>query len=266
MDLRVEGLSFSYQNQKVLEDISFTVNSGKTASILGPNGTGKTTLLKCMSSILEADAGYSFAGNKSIQSMSLEERSKIMAYVPQFTGSNFSISVIDTIMMGKFTTSKRSVSKKDKEDVFQIIEKMRLQKFAFKDINRLSGGERQSVFIARALAQNPQILLLDEPTSDLDIKSQIFILSLIKSISLEKNITVIMVNHDLNLAEMYSDFLICLKEKNIFVSGAPRDVLTSANINSIYGIRPRVVKDDLGTYIRLMKNREDKDSFAFSSF
>ena len=255
MDIDVKSISFKYQKEEILNDISFTVPSGKMASILGPNGTGKTTLLKCISAILMPCKGASFVDGKKIQAIPLEERSHVIGYVPQHNmGSSFSISVVDTIMMGRFSTRKRIVTKEDKEIVFGTIERMNLNKFAFKDINCLSGGERQTVFIARALAQNPKILLLDEPTSGLDIKGQLFILSLIHALCVEKGITVIMIHHDLNLAEMYSDMLICLKDKRIYASGTPKKVLTPSNIENIYGIRPRVIEDDLGSYIRLMKN------------
>lgn len=256
MDIDVKGISFNYQKEEILNDISFTVPSGKMASILGPNGTGKTTLLKCIGAILIPCKGASFVGGKKIQAIPQEERSHFIGYVPQHNmGSSFSISVVDTVMMGRFSTRKRTVTEEDKEIVFRTIERMNLNKFAFKDINCLSGGERQTVFIARALAQNPKILLLDEPTSGLDIKGQLFILSLIHDLCVEKGITVIMIHHDLNLAEMYSDMLICLKDKKIYASGTPKEVLTPSNIENIYGIRPRVIEDDLGSYIRLMKNR-----------
>ncbi len=256
MDIDVRNISFKYQREYILDDISFSVPSGKIASILGPNGAGKTTLLKCISAILTPYKGASFAGGKKIQAIPLKKRSRFIGYVPQHNmGSSFSISVIDTIMMGRFSPGKWKVTKEDKEIVFATIEQMNLNKFAFKDINCLSGGERQTVFIARALAQNPKILLLDEPTSGLDIKAQLFILSLIQQLCAEKGITVIMIHHDLNLAEMYSDILICLKGKKIYASGSPKEVLTPANIKDIYGVLPRIVEDDLGLYVRLAKNK-----------
>ncbi len=254
VDINVENISFRYQKEEILKDISFTVPSGKIASILGPNGTGKTTLLKCISAILTPYQGASYVGGKKIQTMPLEERSRFIGYVPQHSmGSSFAISVIDTVMMGRFSTKKRTVTPKDKEIVFGIIEQMNLNKFAFKDINCLSVGERQTVFIARALAQQPKILLLDEPTSDLDIKRQIFILSLLQDLCVEQGITVLMIHHDLNLAGMYSDMMICLKDKKICALGQPKAVLTPSTIETVYGIRPKVVTDEFGVYVRVMK-------------
>ncbi len=258
MNIDIRNISFKYQKKEILNDISFTVPSGKMASIIGPNGTGKTTLLKCICAILKPYKGASFIDGKKIQAIPMEDRSCFIGYVPQHNmGSSFSISVVDTVMMGRFSTKKRRVTKKDKEIVFRVIEQMNLSRFAFKDINCLSGGERQTVFIARAVAQDPKILLLDEPTSGLDIKGQLFILSLIHELCVKKGITVIMIHHDLNLAEMYSDILICLKDKKIYASGPPKEVLTPSNIEAIYGIRPRVIEDDLGSYIRLISVRNE---------
>lgn len=154
MSLEISNLSFSYNNgPKILKDISLTVRQGEILGILGPNGTGKTTLIKCIDHILTPDSGEVAFDGHNLALLTPKEIAKIMAYVPQYAGNFFTMRVVDTVMMGRLPYAGRQYSQQDKAIVFDILRQMNLESLAFRSLNTMSGGERQRAFIARALAQ-----------------------------------------------------------------------------------------------------------------
>lgn len=256
MSFQAEEITFGYRSgQEILSNICFQIDDGKVLSILGPNGTGKTTLLKCISSILKPVRGRAVVNGREVAAMGLRERAKCIGYVPQYENSVFPINVIDTIMMGRLPYSNRRYTEKDREIVFHLLSKMELEDYAFRFTNELSGGERQRIFIARALAQEPQFLLLDEPTASLDLKNQIFTLDLIQSIAKQKGLGVIMSIHDLNLAAMFSDKILMLKDSKVFAFGTVEEVITEENIKAVYGVSTEVTIKDCYQHVRLRKNK-----------
>lgn len=254
MMLKINNISFSYgQDKKILDDISLDVSQGDVLGILGINGAGKTTFIKCINNIFSPDFGTVKINGKDISSMTPKEIAQLIAYVPQYNGTFFNINVLDTVMMGRLPYAGRSYSKKDREIVYNILEKMNLEKFAFRSISEMSGGERQRVFIARALAQQPKIIILDEPTSSLDLQNQLFILKIIEDLAKRDNLTIIMIIHDLNLASMFCSKLVMLKEGKIFAQGNSVDVLTEENISKVYKVSSKISIEDGYKHIRLLK-------------
>ena len=254
MMLKINNISFSYgQDKKILDDISLDVSQGDVLGILGINGAGKTTFIKCINNIFSPDFGTVKINGKDISSMTPKEIAQLIAYVPQYNGTFFNINVLDTVMMGRLPYAGRSYSKKDREIVYNILEKMNLEKFAFRSISEMSGGERQRVFIARALAQQPKIIILDEPTSSLDLHNQLFILKIIEDLAKRDNLTIIMIIHDLNLASMFCSKLVMLKEGKIFAQGNSVDVLTEENISTLYKVSSKISIEDGYKHIRLLK-------------
>lgn len=252
--LKINNISFSYgQDKKILDDISLDVSQGDVLGILGINGAGKTTFIKCINNIFSPDFGTVKINGKDISSMTPKEIAQLIAYVPQYNGTFFNINVLDTVMMGRLPYAGRSYSKKDREIVYNILEKMNLEKFAFRSISEMSGGERQRVFIARALAQQPKIIILDEPTSSLDLHNQLFILKIIEDLAKRDNLTIIMIIHDLNLASMFCSKLVMLKEGKIFAQGNSVDVLTEENISKVYKVSSKISIEDGYKHIRLLK-------------
>lgn len=252
--LKINNISFSYgQDKKILDDISLDVSQGDVLGILGINGAGKTTFIKCINNIFSPDFGTVKINGKDISSMTPKEIAQLIAYVPQCNGTFFNINVLDTVMMGRLPYAGRSYSKKDREIVYNILEKMNLEKFAFRSISEMSGGERQRVFIARALAQQPKIIILDEPTSSLDLHNQLFILKIIEDLAKRDNLTIIMIIHDLNLASMFCSKLVMLKEGKIFAQGNSVDVLTEENISKVYKVSSKISIEDGYKHIRLLK-------------
>lgn len=254
MMLKINNISFSYgQDKKILDDISLDVSQGDVLGILGINGAGKTTFIKCINNIFSPDFGTVKINGKDISSMTSKEIAQLIAYVPQYNGTFFNINVLDTVMMGRLPYAGRSYSKKDREIVYNILKKMNLEKFAFRSISEMSGGERQRVFIARALAQQPKIIILDEPTSSLDLHNQLFILKIIEDLAKRDNLTIIMIIHDLNLASMFCSKLVMLKEGKIFAQGNSVDVLTEENISKVYKVSSKISIEDGYKHIRLLK-------------
>lgn len=250
----VEHVSFSYDKRKaILDDVSFSIGRGEVFGVLGPNGTGKTTIIKCINRILKPDAGEIRFDGRSIRTMRQRDIAKIMAYVPQYMSSFFNLTVVEAVMMGRLPYAGRRYSAEDERIAFEVIEKMNLEPFAFRSIREMSGGERQRVFIARAMAQQPQVIILDEPTSSLDVHNQLFILNTIAQLSRRDGITIIMTIHDLNLASLFCDTVLMLRDGHVFAMGPTQEVLTEENIHVMYRVRTRITVEDGFKHVRLLK-------------
>ncbi|MBC7130112.1 ABC transporter ATP-binding protein, partial [Candidatus Bathyarchaeota archaeon] len=215
MKLVVHGVSFSYKSIHALKDVKFELNQEEILSLVGPNGSGKSTLLKCIDGILKPHCGAVYVDGKKTATMNAKEISQTMGYVPQnlSNGSSvFPLTVFDVVLAGRKPYIGWSISEKDVEIVAEILKLLGIEELATRHFNELSGGEQQKVVIARALAQQPQILLLDEPTSNLDIKHQLEVLDLIRNLSRSMKLSVVMAMHDLNLASRYSDKIVMMKK------------------------------------------------------
>lgn len=254
MTLEIKHLSFAYRpNKPVLNDISLSVTAGEILGILGPNGTGKTTFIKCINNILPVTMGKVFLNGHDIVTMSPQETAKFIAYVPQYTDNYFQLNVIDAVMLGRLPYARKHYSENDKALVFDILQRMQLEALAFRTLNTLSGGERQRVFIARALAQQPRCIILDEPTSSLDLHNQLFILHTIAALAHSRQLSVIMTIHDLNLASMFCDKLLMLKDTRVFAYGEAQEVLQEGTIDAMYGVKTKITVADGYKHIRLLK-------------
>lgn len=255
MILKVEHVSFHYpKGKRILDDVSLTVEQGEILGILGPNGTGKTTLIKCLDRILLPDSGQIEIGGKSLNGMTANEVARQIAYVPQYVNGFFSLDVIDAVMMGRIPYVGSRYSEEDEKLVFHIMKQMNIEKFAFRNVRDMSGGERQRVFIARAMAQQPQLIILDEPTASLDLHNQLFILHTISELAQKQKVTIIMTIHDLNLASMFCDTLMMLKDTRILAYGRPEQVLTEQNIETMYNVHAKVTDQDGYKHVILQKS------------
>ncbi len=248
--ISVDNLDFAYNGSLVLKNISHSFDEGKLISIVGPNGSGKSTLLKCLNRILEPKNGSILLEEKNLKNFKSQELAKKIAYVPQSEQFIFPITVFDTVLMGRKPHIQWSPGKKDIVITSQMIEQFDLKDISLKSVNKLSGGQRQRVFIARALAQEPQILLLDEPTANLDLKHQLEVLKILKKLSVQ-GITVIIAIHDLNLALQYSDDFVLLKEGEIFAKGG-KEIISNENIEKLYDIKVNIIREN-GNFIIVPK-------------
>jgi len=237
--IKVKNISFEYNNQgNILENISFEVEKGSFLAIAGPNGAGKSTLMNLLAGILKAKSGKIEINNSSIESYSTRKIAKKIAVVRQESTPIFDFTVIETIMMGRipYFNAAGFESKADRKIVHQSMEATETSQFATRTLRSLSSGERQRVLIARSFAQNTPILLLDEPTNFLDMKHQVGIYDLLKTVQLEQGKTIIAVTHDINLAVQYCDEILLLIPGNKYEFGPPNKVLSAGQIKKVFGV------------------------------
>jgi len=242
--IQVNNLSFSFE-QEVLRDININIETGKFYTILGPNGSGKTTLLRILSKALNASKGEIFIDEKELNQIKPKPLAKEMAVVSQSTEIEFDFSVQGIVLMGRTPHISRfcSESEKDIEIAKNAMKMTNTWELRNKSINALSGGERQRVVVARAIAQETKIILLDEPISHLDIHHQIEIMNQLKQLNKNKNITIIAVLHDLNIAAAYGDRMILMFDKVVYKNGTPEEVLTKEAIKKVYGLDVYITKN-----------------------
>ena len=240
MILDVAGVSFSYNSRTVLEKVRFRVQEGELMAILGPNGVGKTTLLKCINAILRPSRGSVLIGDENVLTLNGQAIARKIGYVAQTTQAN-RMSVFDAILMGRRPHINWKVSQKDLATVDGAIRILGLSHLSMRYIDQLSGGELQKVAIARALVQEPRLLLLDEPTSSLDLKNQEEILKIIRRVVREHPVGAVMTMHDLNTALRYADTFLFLKDGTIFSRGGV-DEITPAMVEEIYGLPVEIVR------------------------
>ena len=231
--LEVRDMSFGYDKERrILDGVGFSADSGEVAAVLGNNGAGKSTLIKCMDGILSPERGEVLVDGKSLGSLTRREHAQVCAYVPQ-TPPKGSLTVFDAVLLGRRPYITWDATARDKETAMRAMERLHIGGYALRRVDELSGGEQQKVAIARALAQEPQILLLDEPTSSLDPLAQHETMQTVRSIARERGITAVVILHDLNLAVRYCDKFLFLRDAKVFAYGG-REVMNSENIEEVY--------------------------------
>ena len=234
--ISASSLCFTYRHQPTIRDISFVIPSGEFVGIIGPNGSGKTTLLKLLSGLLKPYSGNAKVQGKDLSKISIVERAKIIAMVPQESQFAFPFTVKEVIMMGRYphASGLKWESPEDLSACERAMKKLDLKDFECRMINELSGGEKQRVVIARALAQDPHVLLLDEPTSFLDLHHQVQICGIIKDLVREKSLTVLSAMHDLNLASCFCDRLMLLDKGRLHSFSKPSDILQKNTLREVF--------------------------------
>jgi len=246
--VKVRNLRFSYGERVVFENLSFEVEEGEILTVLGPNGSGKTTLIKCLNRLLRP-RGTVFIDSFEATRLSEKEFAKLVGYVPQAHSPAFPYRVVDVVLSGR--TPHLGFSMPTKEDyrlAYEVLDKLGLSDLASKPYTQLSGGELRLVLIARALIQQPRILLLDEPTSHLDLKNKIVVLKVLREIA-KDGIAVVMSEHDPNLASIFSDKVLLMCKGGIVGYGDVRDVLTAENLKRVYGVDVKIFENNGRRYV-----------------
>ncbi len=238
LNIHVHGLKMTYDTEPVLDGAEFKIYRGDLVALLGANGAGKSTLLRCISNILKPTGGHIFLGDRDLQQLGSKETARLMAVVPQESAADFDFTVEEIIMMGRFPYLSRfqKEDRHDREIVGQAMAMTGVSHLAERSISTLSGGEKQRVIMARAVAQQPEALLLDEPTANLDIGYQSMLLDLAVRLNREQQVTVIAAIHDINLAVHHFDRFILLNNGRVLAAGRAEEVITAENIHKSYGV------------------------------
>jgi iron complex transport system ATP-binding protein len=244
--IELVGLTSGYGERAVIRDVTLQVQRGEMVGIIGPNGSGKSTLLRVLSGVLHPWSGRVTIENRPIESYAPRELSRRVAVVPQETRIDFPFTVTEVVLLGR-TPHLGALAFENARDLAiarQAMERTDVASLATRRITELSGGERQRVILARALAQEPSMLILDEPSAFLDIRHQVEIYDLLRDLQAE-GLTVVTVLHDLNLAGLYCDRLVLLAEGSVACVGAPAEVLTYATLTEVYGTEVYVAINDI---------------------
>ena len=253
-DISIENTTFSYglSEENLLDGINLNIEKGKFIGILGPNGCGKSTLLKVILKYLNPKEGIIKIENKELKEYTQSELAEILSFVPQKSSLTMPLTVEDVVYMGRVPYIKNrwtGFDREDREKVEKIMQMLKIDKFKNRVIFSLSGGEFQRVLLARALAQNTNIMLLDEPTSALDMNYALEIMRLTSYFVQNESLTAVMVLHDLNLASMYCDSIILLKNGKIVYEGTPKELFRPEILEEIYGFNCEVIENNGFSYV-----------------
>ena len=248
----VKNISFSYDKDSpaVFENISFSIEKGDVLCVLGPNGTGKTTLIKCINGLHKVNEGEVYLNGTSIQNLSFRDISRTVGYIPQGHVPSFPFTVFDVVLMGRspYVNITSSPKERDREIAFNALETLGIEDLKDKSYTNLSGGERQLVFLARVLAQEPDLLILDEPTNHLDFGNQIKLLEIIEQLS-KLGLAVIMSSHYPDHAFLAASKVAIMKDKGFIDFGTPDEVLSEENLKKAYGIDVKLIELEDGRKI-----------------
>lgn len=236
--IEIEHVAVGYSSTRIVNDLSVKIPKGKISTIIGPNGCGKSTLLKAVARILRAQDGAIYLDGKAIYQLKTKEVAKRMAILPQTATAPNGLTVFELVSYGRFPhqTGFGTLQKEDYEYIHWAIDVTGLREFCDRPIEALSGGQRQRVWIAMALAQGTDILVLDEPTTYLDLAHQLDILLLLQKLNEEEGRTIVMVLHDLNHASRFSHFIVAMRDGDLIVNGHPNEVMTRENLQKVFQI------------------------------
>jgi len=244
MNLKAKNIDVLLGNNQILKSININVENKEFVGIIGPNGSGKSTFLKCIYRVLKPNSGTIFIQNKSLNNYHVKETAKLISVVSQYNDTQFDFTVLDMVLFGR--SPHKKIFEKDNSEDFKIaydsLEQVGMTNYSKRNFSTLSGGEKQRVILARALAQKAECLVLDEPTNHLDIKYQLQLMDIVKKL----DITVISAIHDLNIASLFCDKIYALKDGSIVEYGTPKEVLTKQTIKNIYDVDCKIVESENG--------------------
>lgn len=246
MRMELKNVSFAYKSSQTpaLHDINLVLEEPGLYCIVGPNGVGKSTMVKCMNRILKPTSGQVLLNDVDIQNMKLKEIAEHIGYVPVQTQDVFSMPVIDAILLGRQKANKWKTTDEDLEIAARVMKMMGIQDLAMRGFNHLSAGQHQKVAIARGLVQQPEMLILDEPTANLDVKHQVYVSELLRAMAIEENMIVLMISHDLNIAAKYAHKIIVMEHGTVVDVGTSKDIITEDLVARVYEVECKIEDDE----------------------
>lgn len=262
INVRTEDLGVSYESTVIWKNINLEISEPGLVCILGPNGVGKSTFMYTINKILEPTEGRVLIDGQDVAEMSYKDIAKKIAYVPQSSGETFAMTVMDTVLMGRYPHSGYTITKEDMDIAADCLVKMHMDDYAMSMFNELSAGQHQRVMVARGLAQEPELLMLDEPTSNLDIYHQIYTMRLLRDIAHKRGIIVLVICHDLNIAARFSDRMIMFSNGAIYADGTPEQVITPEIIHDVYRVKADVVRVLDRPYVIYYAEEEDEGELS----
>ena len=229
----------------VLQNVDMDLDGPGLVCIIGPNGVGKSTLVKCMNGLLKPTSGKVSINGKDLREYTTRQLSEFMGYVPVTTQDCFSMTVFDTVMMGRYRRDRWRTSDEDLEMTHRTLCMLAIEDLSMHGFNELSAGQHQKVAIARGLVKNPDILILDEPTSNLDVRHQVYVTGLLHEIAVQCNMMVVMISHDLNISARFADKVIAMDKPGVIKAvGTADEVITEQNISEMYGVECEIIQKD----------------------
>ncbi|MCQ2084614.1 MAG: ABC transporter ATP-binding protein [archaeon] len=244
--IELKDVSFGYTADKlVLRDVNLTIDKPGFYCIVGPNGVGKSTIVKCLNKINIPQKGEIFVDGVNIKDLHYKDLAQKIGYVPVFSNDTFAMSVVDTILVGRFNHTKECSREENLKKVYEAMRLLHVEGLAYKKFNEISAGQHQKVAIARGIVQETPVLILDEPTANLDVKYQVYVMEILRAIAEKRNMIVLTISHDLNITAKYAHQVIMLSKPGVIHAvGTPQEVLTKENITHVYGVNCRIIEDD----------------------
>lgn len=244
--IEVRDLAFGYDDGRpVLQDIAFALDKPELVCIVGPNGVGKSTLIRCMNGLIEPTCGLVSIDGRNVRDYPLKDLAKIVSYVPVMSRDFNVLTVLDTVLIGRYARQKWKTRAEDLEIAHMALDAMEIDHLSMRNFNELSAGQHQKVSLARGLVQEAEVIILDEPTANLDVRHQMYVTAFLKELVKQTGVMVIMVSHDLNLAAKYADRIIVMEPPGrVHSIGTPKEVITGDMLAEIYKVRADVIDDD----------------------
>lgn len=260
-NLKISNLDFQYSDDlQILRDINLALDSSGLICIIGPNGVGKSTLVKCINRLLKPTSGEVMIDGVPVSEYHPKELAKKVAYVPATSSDDFSMSVMDTVLMGRHPYHRFGSTKQDLHIVYEVLKELNITHLALRNYDELSAGQHQKVALARGLAQSTDILILDEPTANLDVRHQVQVTELMRDIAHNKGITVIMISHDLNVSCKFADKLVVMAYPGIIYKiGTPNEVISESLIRYVYGMNSKIVEDSGRPHVILQEPLSEEE-------
>lgn len=256
--LHIEDVFFNYGDVCILAGINASVSRGQVLSVVGPNGTGKTTLIKSIIRLVRPSGGTISIDGIDIRCMTHRELARRVAYVPQHTPAKFPMTVFDMILMGRRPHVSWRPSDQDLHLIVEIIREMNLEAIAMRGMDQISGGQIQKVLLAMAMAQEPDYLVLDEPTSSLDLYHQLEVMEIVAALIKNKKMGAVIAMHDLNLAARFSDTVMMIKDGKVFGTGTPAELISPENIRTVYGVEAAVRRENGYLHVQPLRCADER--------